>query len=227
MSKVTIVVPYRNRKQHMNQFIDMFRKRFSDIDSEFTLVFVEQCNEKPFNRGKLLNVGMKEFYNKTDYFINHDIDILPNMECIKSIYDTHELDYDITRISSPHEDSCGRLIKFARNVLDTMNGYPNDIWGWGIEDRAFYFRCKYMNRKISSRMNNIFSFEFLNHASNACEYLNEKKKQSELWSDKFLNQLSKEELSFMINKNGFNDVEYRVINRDQKDNNIVVLKVDI
>lgn len=225
-TKVTIVIPYRNRETHMTQFIDMFQKYFVDLNSKFTLVFVEQCNEKPFNRGKLLNVGMKEFYNETDYFMNHDIDILPNMECIKSIYDMHKHNYDIVRISSPHEHSCGRLVKFSTDILCTMNGYPNDIWGWGIEDRAFYFRCKYMNTKISSRMNNIFSFKFLNHASNICEYLNEKKKQSDIWTDEYLKRLSKEQLNSIIMKNGFNDVEYRVIKREQKDN-IVVLKVDI
>lgn len=226
-TRVTIIVPYRNREIHMNQFIDMFRKYFIDLNSDFTLVFVEQYNEKPFNRGKLLNVGMKEFYNKTEYFINHDIDILPNMDCIKNIYDTHNLDYDVTRIFSGHDTSCGGLIKFHSNILSNMNGYPNDIWGWGIEDRAFYYRCKYMNMKLSPRYNSKFSFNSLNHTSNSHVYTKEKQKQSELWSEKFLDQLSKDELSSMININGFNDVEYHIINRYQKDNNIVVLKVDI
>lgn len=227
MTKVTIIVPYRNREEHMNQFIDMFRKSFFDLDSNFTLVFVEQCNEKPFNRGKLLNVGMKEFYSTTDYFINHDIDILPTIECIKSLYDTHKSNYDITRIFSAHDTSCGGLIKFHSNVLSNMNGYPNDLWGWGIEDRAFYFRCKYMNMKLSPRFNSKFSFNSLNHTSNSHVYTKEKKRQSEFWSDKFLSQLSKDDISYAINTNGFNDVEYHVINRERKDNNIVVLKVDI
>lgn len=227
MSSVTIVVPYRNREIHMNEFIDMFRKSFIDLDSDFTLVFVEQCNEKPFNRGKLLNVGMKEFYNETDYFINHDIDILPNMDCIKSIYDKHNNYHHIIRIFSAHDHSCGGLIKFARNVLDTMNGYPNDIWGWGVEDRAYYFRCKFMNTQISPRMNSKFSFTFLNHKSNARAYTQEIKIHSDMWCENYLNQLSKEQLEQLIMKNGFNDVEYHVIKKEQIDNNIIILKVDI
>ena len=40
--------------------------------------FIEQADDKPFNRGKLLNVGYTlACDNGCDYFVFHDVDMLP------------------------------------------------------------------------------------------------------------------------------------------------------
>lgn len=68
---LAIIVPYRDREDHLKEFIPHMNKYLPDAK----IVIVEQADEKPFNRGKLLNVGFLE----TDFFYYcfHDVDHLP------------------------------------------------------------------------------------------------------------------------------------------------------
>lgn len=43
---------------------------------------IEQNEGKLFNRGAILNIGFKEYENKSKYFITHDVDINPSIEVI-------------------------------------------------------------------------------------------------------------------------------------------------
>jgi len=56
MSKIAIIVPYRNRKKQLDRFLNYFKN--SNLDCH--IFVVEQDDEKPFNQGKLLNVGFLE-----------------------------------------------------------------------------------------------------------------------------------------------------------------------
>ena len=56
-SKLAIIVPYRNRKKQLDRFIKHIDKFFSTKDTEYHIFVVEQTDDKPFNQGKLLNIG--------------------------------------------------------------------------------------------------------------------------------------------------------------------------
>ena len=70
--KLGVIVPYRNRKSHLK----IFKKNITDyLNSQnipFELIIVEQVDENPFNRGKLLNIGVIEAERlKCDYVVLH------------------------------------------------------------------------------------------------------------------------------------------------------------
>ena len=46
-------------------------------DLDYQIFIIEQSDDKPFNRGKLLNVGYNWYDNGCDYFVFHDVDMLP------------------------------------------------------------------------------------------------------------------------------------------------------
>ena len=72
ISKLAIIVPYRNRKKQLDRFIKHIDKFFKKpIRStkelvDYHIFVVEQSDEKPFNQGKLLNIGYT-CSQKTDY----------------------------------------------------------------------------------------------------------------------------------------------------------------
>ena len=74
--KLAIIVPYRDREEHLARFVPHMDKFLSDID--YKIFVIEQDNDRPFNRGWLLNIGFdiakKQGY---DYFCFHDVDMLP------------------------------------------------------------------------------------------------------------------------------------------------------
>ena len=66
ISKLAIIVPYRNRKKQLDRFIKHIDKFFFDKGIEYHIFIVEQEDDKPFNQGKLLNIGYSCAQNK-DY----------------------------------------------------------------------------------------------------------------------------------------------------------------
>ena len=113
-------------------------------DIEYEIIIVEQADDKPFNRGKLLNVGYKYAVDKEcDYFVFHDVDMLP--EDVDYSYSdkplhlaTHlqEHDYETTFF-----DYFGGVTMFTKEDFKTINGFSNEYWGWGFEDDDLLLRC--------------------------------------------------------------------------------------
>ena len=78
MEFLSIIVPYRDRESHLQKFIPHMENSEFLSDLEFEILIVEQEEGKPFNRGKLLNVGAIES-PKASYYCFHDVDMLPQV----------------------------------------------------------------------------------------------------------------------------------------------------
>jgi hypothetical protein len=140
--KLGVIVPYRDREQQLKRFLSHMKDYIKDIDYE--IFIIEQADDKPFNRGKLLNAGYKYALDKgCDYFVFHDVDMLP--EDVDYSYSdkplhlaTHlqEHDYETTFF-----DYFGGVTMFTKEDFKTINGFSNEYWGWGFEDDDLLVRC--------------------------------------------------------------------------------------
>jgi glycosyltransferase involved in cell wall biosynthesis len=172
MKRLSIIVPYRNRAAHLRQFIPHMRSRFKDAE----IVIVEQADDKPFNRAKLLNIGFLN--SEADYFAMHDVDMLP----MKADYSFPEVPTHIaTRVSQfrykmPFPEYFGGVTLFNRNDFTTLNGYSNKFFGWGGEDNEMYDHVMRSGMKVARR---ICTFESLHHLRDIDGKLYEK--NCELW----------------------------------------------
>lgn len=219
-----IVIPYRNRKEHLNYFIQNTWKLLLNKFKNIKLVIVEQEEGKLFNRGKLLNVGFNEYLDDTNYFIMHDVDTNPNETMIDTYYNNNE--YDVVRIYCAHDNSLGGVCKISNDTVKTVNGLPNYIWGWGIEDRVLYYRCKIMDINISPFNKNKHNFTMLYHKSNVVYYKGEKLKISEL-ENEIYNSDNKDKQLNHIMSSGLNNLEYTVLDKQIIEDNIEWIKVSI
>lgn len=219
-----IIIPYRNRKEHLDLFIKDVIPLFEKYLKPFKLVIVEQDEGKLFNRGMLLNIGFNEYKDKSRFFFTHDVDTLPNDICVKKIYTKN--DYDVIRISIPHNLSLGNICKFTSQSIFDINGFPNYIWGWGIEDRALYYRYSIMNKTISPDYTYNLFFNRLYHKSNIETYTNEKKKISDYENEVF-NCNNKDKQYKHIMSSGLNTLEYKIISRETINENVEIIKVSI
>jgi hypothetical protein len=70
---LAIIIPYRDRHEHLMAFVPYMESFIKGI--KFNIVLVEQADKKPFNRGKLLNIGFS--LSRSGWFCFHDIDMLP------------------------------------------------------------------------------------------------------------------------------------------------------
>ena len=63
-----ILVPYRDREQHLDIFIKKLAPLLKKHIINIKIVIIEQSQDnKKFNRGKILNVGFAEYYKEFDY----------------------------------------------------------------------------------------------------------------------------------------------------------------
>lgn len=138
-----IIIPYRNRKVHLEIFISTVVPIFKKILKSFKIVVVEQEEGKLFNRGALLNIGFQEYKTQGIWFFNHDVDVYPNEECVQKYYlNQVNTIFGFTGIITPPCDTLGTVIKFPGTEFIKCNGYPNNFWGWGVEDKALQNRVE-------------------------------------------------------------------------------------
>ena len=180
------------------------KKYIKDIDYE--IFIVEQADDKPFNRGKLLNAGYKYAVDKgCDYFVFHDVDMLP--EDVDYSYSdkplhlaTHlqEHDYETTFF-----DYFGGVTMFTKEDFKTINGFSNEYWGWGFEDDDLLIRCIESDLELDSEIsrNDVIqefeAFEFNGSDSNIVL----KSKNTSLLQDDFTISVLVKPNNIILNEN--------------------------
>jgi hypothetical protein len=146
MEKLALIVPYRDREQHLKEFVPFMEKYLAEEEIDFNIFIIEQFDAKPFNRAKLLNIGYLESSNY-DYFAFHDIDMIP----IDSDYSYPEgpthLASEVEQFNwgLPYEGYFGGVTIFDKESFLSVNGYSNEYWGWGAEDDDMIHRCMVMD----------------------------------------------------------------------------------
>jgi hypothetical protein len=65
--KLSVVVPFRDRDEHLKVFVPWMIKNLNEEEIPFHIFIINQGDSKGFNRAKLLNVGFKES-ESFDYF---------------------------------------------------------------------------------------------------------------------------------------------------------------
>ena len=225
MYKNVIIIPYRQREEHLGYFIKHSVPLIEECMPETKVVVVEQSVGKLFNRGKVLNVGFKEYMDKTEYFITHDVDINPKKEVLK--YYNLDIENGVLKLLTPHNQSFGQIVKFHNESINKSNGFPNNIWGWGIEDRALFNRCIIKNINIKDTSLSKKNFVMLHHKSNVETYVEEKLKISEKWVRKNIDKLEEKDKLKMVNDDGINTVEYKIIERKELHKIVELIKVEI
>ena len=141
--KLAVVVPYRDREEHLKQFLPYMKEYLDKQNILHNIYIVEQEAGKPFNRAKLLNVGFLQADLDHDYFVFHDVDMLPqNVDYNYQEHPTHlaaaasQFNYSL-----PYEGYFGGVTMFSRKSFERVNGYSNEYWGWGAEDDDILWRC--------------------------------------------------------------------------------------
>jgi len=162
--KLAIIVPYRERDAHLKTFISHMKSYLKGFVYE--IIVVEQADTKPFNRGKLLNIGAKHAINNGfDYMCFHDVDMLP-------IDADYSYPNEPTSLISELENKEGNIFfsyfggitLFKTEDFVKVNGYSNNYWGWGYEDTDLFYRVihsgLYFNSEIIGEKDySMFSIE--------------------------------------------------------------------
>jgi len=176
MPKLGIIVPYRNRRTHLNHFTTAIKNYFNNSKINYELIIVEQADKKSFNRGALLNIGVKKAQElECTYVALHDVDMLPE-----------DVDYSDVRVPTHlatnfisenkemkrivFDEYFGGVTLFPINDYFHVNGYSNKYWGWGYEDDDLLWRCKenfidFNTKQLPSKAHSSTALKFNGHTS--------------------------------------------------------------
>jgi hypothetical protein len=170
--KLGVIVPYRDREEHLNIFRREFVAYLEQKSIEFELIIVEQYDDKPFNRGKLLNIGaIKAKKLECDYVVFHDVDMIPidadySFEFRPIHLATSFVKDETNEIETLHFDEYfGGVTIFPLDQFEKINGYSNEYWGWGFEDDDLLFRCKKFNLPLDKKTYGKSTLKVMNNFS--------------------------------------------------------------
>jgi hypothetical protein len=186
---MTIIVPYRNRPNHLAQFIPHIRTQCPGAK----LLIVEQAEGKQWNREKLFNVGVSEYPD--EFYIFHDVDMLPIRFNYRQRLGVTQLAASAIQIV----DYLGGVTMFSHDVYLKAGGYHNDFWGGRAGDNEMRFNLKRTGIPVQNRFG---TFRTLLHPRTGPEFI------PELWEKAQKPRVAQDQLSAC---------EYLVVSRKSQD----------
>ncbi|MCA9541053.1 MAG: hypothetical protein KC620_19265, partial [Myxococcales bacterium] len=147
-ARFAVIVPYRDapaqgRAGQLARFLAEVSPRVAAAGGE-TLIIEQSHDGRRFNRGRLLNLGVRLAAERgAGVVVLHDVDLLPD-DPIFALYGRalpHPVHLAAHWPKYAHLDLFfGGVTSFTVEQFARINGYPNDFWGWGGEDEALYHR---------------------------------------------------------------------------------------
>jgi hypothetical protein len=135
--RVAIVIPYRDRKQHLPILMKNLHPFLMKQQIEYGIFLVEQSSDGSFNRAKLMNIGFVEALKiyEWDCFIFHDVDLLPMDD--RNLYNCPtqprhmSVAIDTFNYQLPYSSIFGGVSSMTTKQFKAVNGFSNSYYGWG------------------------------------------------------------------------------------------------
>lgn len=174
---LSIIIPYRDRKEHLDILLPRLMHLLDDQDYE--IIVVEQDDNKKFRRANLLNVGASLSTKKILVF--HDVDYCPPQKVQYYDYDANPDVYLPVRkvqfvrndlsprpeleipqgyrhfINGVDDNFFGAVSAFRREAFFMINGFSSDFVGWGREDEDLRERVYHYGLSVERHPSQMFS----------------------------------------------------------------------
>lgn len=137
--KLSIIVPYtEDRQEQMYTFLGHMEYFLKDkVDYQIHLIEQKDADIY-FNYGKLCNIGVDITADFADYFIFHDVDILPKQELCDYTFNHYPI--HLAGNLKPYANWIGGAFKISKEDFIKVNGFSNDYWGGVFHWEDFLFR---------------------------------------------------------------------------------------
>jgi len=153
--RLAIVVPYRNRADHLARFLPHITAYFErdklDCAIRYSVHVVEQLGTAAFNRGAVKNAGFLLTREKVDYVCFHDVDYLPLWADYSFVRQPTRLIWHGLEPEPDRAAFLGGVVAFNSADFERVNGYSNDYSAWGYEDDDLRERCRRAGLEIAFR----------------------------------------------------------------------------
>ncbi|VDM01707.1 unnamed protein product [Schistocephalus solidus] len=168
--KLAVIVPFRERFSDLMVFLPHMADFLTSKGVSHTFYVINQVDDYRFNRGMLLNVGVKESELMETHgtlvppltqpvrlptcrmIALHDVDLLPLDRSLKYEYfgslPYHVVPSWLHPIYHYYANYLGGIMLISRETFARVDGFSNRFWGWGREDDEFGRRLKDLQLKV-------------------------------------------------------------------------------
>lgn len=153
--KVAIIIPFRNRQEHLKYWLYYLHPILQRQQLDYGIYVINQAGDSKFNRAKLLNVGFHEALKDYDYncFVFSDVDLIPmdDRNTYRCFSQPRHISVAMDKFgfSLPYVQYFGGVSALSKQQFLTINGFPNNYWGWGGEDDDIFNRLVFKGMSIS------------------------------------------------------------------------------
>jgi xylosylprotein 4-beta-galactosyltransferase len=179
--KYSIIIPYRDRKDHLEVLLPALLKKFDG--KEFEIIISEQNDTDNFNLSNTQNIGAQQatgdviILHQVDYLptddVSYEINDQPILPARKGIFINSDLTkrdyYDIPGgyrkwETGIDEEFYGGVVVMTREQWDAIGGLNPLYKGWGNEDEDLRERFKWAG--YTPKRNDVGTFYCLYHEDN-------------------------------------------------------------
>ncbi|XP_077437724.1 beta-1,4-galactosyltransferase 3-like isoform X1 [Vanacampus margaritifer] len=153
--RVAIVVPYRQRPTHLRALLQHLHPFLRRQQIGYRIYVVQQWGNGTFNKGRLLNAGVREALrdDRWSCVVIHDVDLLAeddrNTYTCDTCNPTHlAVAIDKFHYRLPYPAYLGGVVAVTPEQYRKMNGFSNQYWGWGREDDDLWKRVGLSGMKV-------------------------------------------------------------------------------
>ena len=218
--KYNFIIPYRNRKEHLNEFMKRFTEYLKDKDVDVQFYIIHQINTGEFNRGAMKNIGFLEVCKTRPdgLFIFHDVDTYPTYWGSIQYEAKHgEFKRPVLNMGS---ENLGLICSCWKEEFEKTNGFAN-YWGWGSEDGALYNRAKKLGIPIDEKN----MLHYSNNKYVICEDHYRNVSKEHYYTAKNGNLLALE-IKSGDSSNGLSNIEYELLSSFELAPRFTIMNVD-
>ncbi|XP_077004066.1 beta-1,4-galactosyltransferase 1 [Tamandua tetradactyla] len=153
--KVAIIIPFRNRQEHLKYWLYYLHPILQRQQLDYGIYVINQAGDSMFNRAKLLNIGFQEALKDYDYncFVFSDVDLIPmdDHNTYRCFSQPRHISVAMDKFGFrlPYVQYFGGVSALSKQQFLTINGFPNNYWGWGGEDDDIFNRLVFRGMSIS------------------------------------------------------------------------------
>ena len=218
--KYSIIIPYRDRKNHLEVLLPRLQEKFEGVDHE--IIVSEQNNQDNFQIAIVNNIGFMKssgdviILHQVDYYPGDDLDYTFTGDALlmgaKAIF----LDEDNASLRPEHDipggyrgfsqaidpNFYGGVVMMSRKHFETINGLNPLYKGWGNEDEDLRERLKWANIKVRRQSEGVYFC--LYHVDGGAKI----DQKPELYKQDFLDGKALYQSAYRYKDVGYNNIEY-------------------
>uniref|UniRef100_A0A667HG30 Beta-1,4-galactosyltransferase n=1 Tax=Lynx canadensis TaxID=61383 RepID=A0A667HG30_LYNCA len=149
------LVEKQNPEEHLKYWLYYLHPILQRQQLDYGIYVINQAGETMFNRAKLLNIGFQEALKDYDYncFVFSDVDLIPmnDHNAYRCFSQPRHISVAMDKFgfSLPYVQYFGGVSALSKQQFLTINGFPNNYWGWGGEDDDIFNRLVFRGMSVS------------------------------------------------------------------------------